>query len=258
MNPLQKLAELGLELPPAPRPQGAYVPVLRSGNLAFVSGQLPMLRGEVAFRGKVGGDVTLEQAREAARLCALNLLAALEGNGIPLASVRRVVKLTGFVQSAPDFFDQPKVINGASELLAEVFGEAGKHARAAVGAIDDLPRRGDLSATVADELKIRGEQIEKRTLIPRIRCGRKSFNQLAMLTGLDIEPRLVGAHTFPSPMKHLAHRRFGPACDPCDLRVIAIEDVMEQEDGSLGRGQTLEHQKKRDGEVRCEFEVFLC
>ena len=93
-----------------------------------------MRDGLVAVQGKAGATVSLDEAREAARQCILNVLAALEGNGVPLALVRRVVKLTGFVQSAPDFFDQPKVLNAASELLVEIFGEIGKHTRAAVGA----------------------------------------------------------------------------------------------------------------------------
>jgi enamine deaminase RidA (YjgF/YER057c/UK114 family) len=138
MNPHDRLRALGLELPSSPKPQGWYVPVSRTGTLVFVSGQLPMRDGAVAFTGIVGQDVTLEVAREAARLCLLNILAALEGNDVPLTSVVKVVKLTGFVQSAADFHDQPKVLNAASELLTEVFGEAGRHARAAVG-VNALP-----------------------------------------------------------------------------------------------------------------------
>lgn len=138
MLPQEKIRILGIKLPASPRPQGSYVPVVRSGALAFVSGQLPVRDGAVAVVGKLGEGVSLEQGREAARLCVLNMLAALEGNGVPLASVRRAVKLTGFVQSAPDFHDQPQVLNAASELLAEIFGEAGLHARAAVG-VNALP-----------------------------------------------------------------------------------------------------------------------
>jgi len=146
MNPHNALKALQLELPASPTPQGWYVPVVRIGSLVFVSGQLPMGNGEVVFRGVVGGDLSLEVGREAAKLCLLNLLAALEGNGIPLNSVVRVVKLTGYVQSSPEFHDQPKVLNAASELLTEIFGEAGKHARAAVG-VNALP----LNATVEIE-----------------------------------------------------------------------------------------------------------
>ncbi len=146
------LKTLGLELPAAPKPQGWYVPVVRSGALAFVSGQLPLRNGEVAFRGKLGSELSLEQGREAARLCLLNVLAALEGNGVPLESVKRVVKLTGFVQSAPDFYDQPKVLNAASELLTDVFGEAGKHARAAVG-VNALPLNAAVEIEAIFEMK---------------------------------------------------------------------------------------------------------
>jgi enamine deaminase RidA (YjgF/YER057c/UK114 family) len=138
MNPLERISALGLEMPDAPQPQGWYVPVVRTGELVFVSGQLPVKAGVVAVTGTVGEEVSLEAAREAARLCLLNILAALEGNAVPLSSVRRVVKLTGFVQSAPGFHDQPKVLNAASELLTEIFGVAGRHARAAVG-VNALP-----------------------------------------------------------------------------------------------------------------------
>jgi enamine deaminase RidA (YjgF/YER057c/UK114 family) len=137
-DPWENILKMGLKLPEAPKPQGWYVPVVRTGNLAFVSGQLPMRDGTVAVTGVVGRDLSLEEARTAAQLCLLNVLAALEGNGVPLASVRHVVKLTGFVQSAPDFHDQPKVLNAASELLTEIFGDAGRHARAAVG-VNALP-----------------------------------------------------------------------------------------------------------------------
>lgn len=133
-DPQSRLRELGLELPPPPAPKGWYVPVAVTGNLAFVSGQLPLRAGGVAVTGTVGAGVAVEAAREAARLCLLNILSALEGAGIALRDVRRVVKLTGFVQSAPDFHDQPLVLNAASELLTEIFGDAGRHARAAVGA----------------------------------------------------------------------------------------------------------------------------
>lgn len=160
-NPLDRLQALGLTLPASPKPQGWYIPVARAGNLVFVSGQLPMKEGRVAFEGRVSvsenrgggvgagavvGGVSLETAREAARLCMLNIFAALEGNGVPLASVVRVVKVTGFVQSADDFHDQPKVLNAASELLTDIFGDAGRHARAAVG-VNALP----LNATVEVE-----------------------------------------------------------------------------------------------------------
>ena len=152
MSISDKLKSLGLELPASPKPQGWYVPVVRSGNLVFVSGQLPMRNGEVAVCGRLGNPLSLEDWREAARQCLLNVLAALEGNGCPLDSVARVVKPTGFVQSSPDFHDQPKVLNAASELLTEIFGDAGRHARAAVGAVA-LPLNAAVEIEAIFEMK---------------------------------------------------------------------------------------------------------
>jgi enamine deaminase RidA (YjgF/YER057c/UK114 family) len=132
-----RLNALGLALPPVPKPQGSYVPSVRSGNLVFVAGQLPIRDGKLTCSGKVGQEVSLEDARAAARLCFLNALAALAFSVDP-ARVTRVVRLGGFVQSAEGFFQQPMVLNGASELAQEIFGEAGTHARAAVG-VNALP-----------------------------------------------------------------------------------------------------------------------
>lgn len=127
-----RLTQLGITLPAAAAPVAAYVPVVVSGNLAFVSGQLPFIDGKLVT-GRLGEDVALEDGVAAARACGLMILAQLQGAGIDLDSVARIVKLGGFVNSTPDFTDQPKVVNGASELMADVFGEAGRHARAAVG-----------------------------------------------------------------------------------------------------------------------------
>ncbi len=127
-----RLAELGIDLPAVPTPAGAYVPALRSGDLVFSSGQLPMVDGAVLATGKVGAEVTAEQGYQLARTCAVNALAAV-GGVVDLDSVVRVVKVVGFVASDPSFSGQPGVVNGASELLGEVFGEAGRHARSAVG-----------------------------------------------------------------------------------------------------------------------------
>lgn len=132
-----RLAELGLALPAVTRPVAAYVPAVRSGNQVYVSGQLPLVDGELAATGKVGAEVSPEQARELAARCALNALAAIE-DLVGLGTVVRVVKVTGFVASAPGFTGQPAVINGASELFGQVFGEAGRHARSAVG-VAELP-----------------------------------------------------------------------------------------------------------------------
>ncbi len=127
-----RLAELGLELPPVVPPVAAYVPAVRSGDLVFTSGQLPMVEGGLPAVGKVGALVTPEQAKELARTCALNALAAIEAL-VGLDSVVRIVKVVGFVASDPGFTGQPGVINGASELLGRIFGDAGVHARSAVG-----------------------------------------------------------------------------------------------------------------------------
>lgn len=135
MDPEARLKELGYELPEAPKPVAAYVPTVQTGNLVFVSGQGPFGTG---VTGKVGADVTVEQAQDAARITCLNGLAQIKAAVGDLGRVTRIVKLTVFVASAPGFGDQPKVANGASELLQEVFGEAGRHARSAVG-VAELP-----------------------------------------------------------------------------------------------------------------------
>ena len=129
-----RLAELKIELPKAAAPVANYVPVVIAGGLAFVSGQVTTWNGEVRFRGKLGRDFTIEQGQEAARLCALNILAQLKAAlGGDLDRVKRCAKLGIFVNSMPDFTDQPKVGNGASDLIVQVFSDAGKHARFAVG-----------------------------------------------------------------------------------------------------------------------------
>lgn len=132
-HPEERLAELGLALPEVPKPAGAYVPALRNGALVYTSGQLPMVDGTLPATGKVGAAVSAEEAKDLARQCALNALAAIKAEVGDLAKVRRVVKVVGFVASDPAFTAQPGVINGASELLGAVFGEAGVHARSAVG-----------------------------------------------------------------------------------------------------------------------------
>lgn len=132
---LARLTSLGLELPPPPSAIAAYVPVVVSGGVAFLAGQIPLVDGELLHPGRLGADVSLEQGIEAAGRCALQALSALRAAlGGTLEGLERLLKVDVFVASTPDFTDQPKVANGASELLAEVLGEAGKHARAAVGA----------------------------------------------------------------------------------------------------------------------------
>ncbi|CAJ1495159.1 RidA family protein [[Mycobacterium] burgundiense] len=138
MSATARLAELGLTLPAVVTPLAAYVPAVRTGDLVYTSGQLPIADGELKGRGKVGDAVSPEDGRELARLCALNALAAVDAL-VGLDNVARIVKVVGFVASAPGFNGQPEVVNGASELLGEVFGAAGTHARSAVG-VAELPR----------------------------------------------------------------------------------------------------------------------
>lgn len=133
MTIADRLAELGLALPPVVPPVAAYVPAQITGNLVFTAGQLPMVGGVLPAVGKVGAEIGADEAQEYARICALNALAAADSVIGSLDRVTRVVKVTGFVASAPDFTGQPGVINGASELLREVFDDAGAHARSAVG-----------------------------------------------------------------------------------------------------------------------------
>ncbi|HXF51529.1 MAG TPA: RidA family protein [Dehalococcoidia bacterium] len=138
MTPEERLASLGIELPAPVRPAGTYAPAVQVGALLFVSGQVPVRDGVVAFRGKVGREVTPEQAYEAARLCALNGLSAARAALGSLDRIRRVARTAGYVASAEGFSGQPAVVNGASDLLAEVFGERGVGARAAIG-VAELP-----------------------------------------------------------------------------------------------------------------------
>ena len=146
MSASQRLAELGLTLPTVVKPLAAYVPAVRTGNMVYTAGQLPLTAGELAQTGKVGAEVTPEAAKAAARVCALNALAAIDAL-VGIDTVTRVVKVVGFVASAPGFNGQPGVVNGASEFLGEVFGDAGAHARSAVG-VSELP----LDAPVEVEL----------------------------------------------------------------------------------------------------------
>ncbi len=130
-----RLADLGIEVPEAAAPVANYVGYVRSGDLVFISGQVPLVDGAFKFQGKVGAEFSVEEGQEAARICAINIIAQLKAAcGGDLDRVRRIVKLGGFVNSTPEFADQPKVINGASDLMVAVFGDAGKHTRAAVSA----------------------------------------------------------------------------------------------------------------------------
>ena len=133
-----KLKQLNITLPTPPKPAGSYIPVVTSGNLAFVSGQIPMQDGKVSFTGKVPTEKSIEEAQKAARLCMINILAQLKANLGSLDKITKIVRVSGFVNCTPEFSEHPKVINAASDLLFEIFGESGKHTRIAVG-VSSLP-----------------------------------------------------------------------------------------------------------------------
>jgi enamine deaminase RidA (YjgF/YER057c/UK114 family) len=152
-TPEARLAALGLTLPAVATPLAAYVPAVRTGHYVYTSGQLPLVDGALLMTGKVGAGISAAEAAALARVCALNALAAVASVAGRLSSVVRIVKVTGFVASAPSFTDQAQVVNGASELLLEVFGEAGRHARSAVGMAVlpfDSPVEVELIAEVSD------------------------------------------------------------------------------------------------------------
>ena len=133
----EKIKSIGIKLPNPPSPAGSYIPVVRSGNLLYVSGQIPMEDGKVVFTGKVS-DANIETAQKSARICAINILAQIKKELGDLEKISRIVRLSGFVNSGPEFTQQPKVINAASDLFYEIFGECGKHSRIAVG-VSSLP-----------------------------------------------------------------------------------------------------------------------
>lgn len=152
-TPQARLAELGLVLPPVASPVAAYVPAVRTGSYVYTAGQLPLAEGKLLATGKVGTDISAGEAARLARTCALNGLAAVASVAGGLGAIRRIVKVTGFVASSPGFTGQPQVLNGASELLLEVLGEAGRHARSAVGVAElplDAPVEVELIAEVGD------------------------------------------------------------------------------------------------------------
>ena len=151
-TPEERIAELGLELPPVAAPVAAYVPAVRTGSYVYTSGQLPMAEGALLASGKVGAEVSPEQAKELAQRCALNALAAVRAEIGDLSAVRRVVKVVGFVASTPEFTGQPGVVNGASELLGEVFGDRGVHARSAVG-VAALPLDAPVEVEIVVEVE---------------------------------------------------------------------------------------------------------
>ena len=150
-SPLDRLAELSIELPSVAPPAASYLPAVRSGSFVYTSGQLPLVDGKLTVRGKVGADVTPDVGARQARICALNALAAVHAL-VGLPAVARVVKVVGFVASVPDFTGQPAVVNGASELLHEVFGDLGAHARSAVG-VAALPMDAPVEVELVVEIR---------------------------------------------------------------------------------------------------------
>jgi enamine deaminase RidA (YjgF/YER057c/UK114 family) len=147
-----RIKEIGFSLPDAPKPVAAYIPAKQTGNLVFTAGQLPMVNGELISKGVLGQDVEIDEANKAARICTLNALAAIKGVIGDLDRIKQIVRVVGYVASVPTFTQQPAVVNGASELLLEIFGENGKHARSAVG-MAVLP----LNASVEIELTVEVE-----------------------------------------------------------------------------------------------------
>lgn len=151
-----KLKEMGLELPSVAAPVAAYIPAIKVDNFVYTSGQIPIVAGELKYKGKVGADLSEEEAYKAAQVCALNCLAAIKSVAGSLDYIEQIVKVVGFVNSAPGFKMQPKVINGASELLGNLFGAHGAHARSAVG-VSELP----IDAAVEVELIIKLRDFKK-------------------------------------------------------------------------------------------------
>ncbi len=148
----EKINELGYTLPEAPKPVAAYIPTVRTGNLIFTAGQIPIVEGKLEYTGKIYDEKTIQKGFEAARICALNCLSVIKSEIGDLDKIKKIVKIGVFVNSEEKFTDQPKVANGASELLVEIFGEKGKHARSAVG-VNELP----LNAAVEIEMIVEVE-----------------------------------------------------------------------------------------------------
>lgn len=148
----EKLKELGIEIPEAPKPLASYIPAVVVGNLVFTAGQVPLENGKLKSTGKIGGDVTTGEAQVAAKICALNCLSAIKSAIGDLEKIERIVKVTVFVASADGYTDQPKVANGASDFLVEVFGEKGKHVRSAVG-VNELPINAPVEIEMIAQIK---------------------------------------------------------------------------------------------------------
>ena len=147
----EKLSELGIKIPDVPTPLGSYKPASITGNLIFISGQLPLSEGRLLFEGKLGGDVTVEQGMQAARASSINALAAMSKELGGLDRIKKIIKVTGYIASAPGFHGQANVLNGASDLFFQVFGESGRHARAAVG-VAELPMNAPVEVELIAEI----------------------------------------------------------------------------------------------------------
>ena len=145
----KRLKDLGISIPNAPKPAGSYVPIVLTGKLAFVSGQIPIKDGQVVYQGKVGDTQSIDDAQEAAKLCVINGLAQIEAYCGTLDNLEKIIKISGFVNSTKDFTEHPKVINAASDLLMKIFGEKGRHSRIAIG-VSSLP----LNATVEIDMVV--------------------------------------------------------------------------------------------------------
>jgi enamine deaminase RidA (YjgF/YER057c/UK114 family) len=152
MSVEEKLSKLGLTLPEMAVPVAAYVPFVKTDKMVFTAGQIAVVKGELKYKGKLGREISLEQGYESAKICALNALAAIKSAAGTLDNVERIVKITGFVNSTEDFTDQAKVMNGASELVKGIFGEAGLHARSAVG-VSALPLGASVEVEMILKLK---------------------------------------------------------------------------------------------------------
>lgn len=148
----EKLKELGLAIPEAPKPLAAYIPATRSGSLVFTAGQLPMADGKLLFEGKLGKEVSLDEGVKSAEICAINCLSVIKSEIGDLNRIARIVKVTVFVNSSEGFTQQPQVANGASELLVKIFGDAGKHVRSAVG-VNELPINAPVEIEMIAEIK---------------------------------------------------------------------------------------------------------
>ena len=148
----EKLKQMGITIPEPVKPLAAYIPAMKVGNLVMTSGQVPISSGVVKYQGKVGKDLSEEEAKEAAKLCAINCLSAVKSVTGSLDKINRILKLTVFISSAEGFTDQPKVANGASEFIGEIFGEAGKHVRSAVG-VSELPLNSAVEIEMIVEVK---------------------------------------------------------------------------------------------------------